>query len=274
LIVTLDKLQVDRLKAYRIPAQIVITSCISVGLVLIGLSIYFQYSLGFSPSSLQIVEFTIIFLVTAFLYNVLYFSHYFLHKENTVKLVAERQQREVLEAEMNEFRNDVNPDLLYESLENVINLMYRDVEKAEEYIDSLAGAYRYVLSNRIEELTSVEAELGAARNVIQLLNESYFGQLKFESLLEKTEEHAHLIPGSLPVVIEFIVRNTITSKYEPLIIRCLMEDEEYITLQSKLNDKLIIHQESKLALERLQKSYSLYSDKPLIQVKDLRRKLY
>jgi hypothetical protein len=76
-----------------------------------------------------------------------------------------------------------------------------------------------------------------------------------------------LIPGSLPIVIECIVRNTIISTQQPLIIRCYLEDEEYLTLQSKLNDRLIQHTESMLALKRLQKSYSLYSDQPLIQVK-------
>lgn len=267
LIVVLDKTQITRLLTYRIPAQFIITSCFSVGLVLICLSIYFRYSLGFSISDLQLTIFTIIFLVTGILYNILYFSNYYLQKENTTKITAEKQQREVLEMEMMEFRNDINSDLLYESLENVINLMYRDVEKAEEYIDNLASAYRYVLTNRQEELIPLEAELEAAKTMVQLLNENYYGQLRLEVTFQDSGSEVMLIPGSLPVVIESIVRNTIISRYELLIIRCYQEDDEYITIQSKLNDKLILHAESRLALSRLQKSYSLYSDKPLIQVK-------
>jgi hypothetical protein len=38
-------------------------------------------------------------------------------------------------------------------------------------------------------------------------------------------------------------------------------------LQSKLNDKLLAHEHSLQAFLRLQKSYTLYSDKPMIQVK-------
>ena len=75
-----------------------------------------------------------------------------------------------------------------------------------------------------------------------------------------------LIPGSLPVVIESIVRNTIVSRFEPLIIRCYLEDD-YITLQARLNDRLTQHPGSSIALARLQKSYSLYSDHPMINVK-------
>ena len=39
-----------------------------------------------------------------------------------------------------------------------------------------------------------------------------------------------LIPGSLPVAPESIVRNTIISANDPLIIKCYLEDYEYLVL--------------------------------------------
>jgi LytS/YehU family sensor histidine kinase len=197
----------------------------------------------------------------------LYFSNDYLQRENTLKLTAERQQREVLEMEMTEFKNDINPDLLYESLENVISLLNKKNDQAEEYIDYLACAYRYVLTNRQRELISLNAEIEAAKNIIRLLNERYFGLLNFDVSALKADLQWHLIPGSLPIVIEYIVRNTIISNQEPLRIRCYLEDDEYLIIQSPLNDRLLQHSESMLALARLQKSYALYSDQPMIQVK-------
>ena len=266
IIVLLDKFLAEKYLNIRIPLQLIITTLASVTLVFIGLNSYFTYFEGFSISTTQLLIFSIIYTVTALLYNILYFSNHYLQQENTVKLTAEKQQHEVLEMEMMEFKNDINPDLLFESLESLINLMYRDVELAEEYIDCLASAYRYVLSNRQEELVPVSIELDAARNLIRLLNEKHFGQLRFESSLEPDELKAMLIPGSLPVIIESLVRNTILSRFEPMSIRCYLEDG-YITLQSKLNDRLIINPNTELSLSRLQKSYSLYSDQPMIKVK-------
>jgi LytS/YehU family sensor histidine kinase len=252
--------------ALIIPLQVILTTVISVALVNAGLSLYFKYMLGFSISGTQLLMFSVIYITTALLYNVLYYSNYYLQKENSVRLLSEKQQREVLETEMMEFKNDINPDLLYESLENLINLMYKDIDQAEEYIDCLASAYRYVLSNRQHELIPVSVELEAARNLVRLLNEKYFGQLRFESTLEPDELQAMLIPGSLPVILEAMIRNTIVSRFEPLVIRCYLEDD-YITLQSKLNDRLITHSSTDIALARLQKSYALYSDLPMIRVK-------
>ena len=266
LILMMDKFLPERFLKVRIPLQFLLSLFIANAVVVAGLRLYFDYFIGFSISPVQLLIFTTTYTVTAVLYNVLYFSNYYLQKENTVKLTAEKQQHDVLEMEMMEFRNDINPDLLFESLESLINLIYRDVEQAEEYIDCLASAYRYVLTNRQEELVPVSVELEAARNLLALLNEKHFGHLRFETSLEPDELGALLIPGTLPVIIETLVRNTIVSRFEPLVIRCYLEDD-YITVQCKLNDRLIVDGNSEIALTRLQKSYSLYSDLPMIKVK-------
>ncbi|HEY0655201.1 MAG TPA: histidine kinase [Chryseosolibacter sp.] len=265
-IILINKFLAGQSDGLRMLFQFILTTGLSVFLVVAALKIYFNYYYGFSITGTQLLIFVAIFIVTALLYNVLYFSNYYLQKENTLKLNAEKQQRDVLELEMLEFKNDINPDLLYESLENLIGLMYRDVEQAEDYIDNLASAYRYVLTNRQKELVSVATEIDAAKTLVKLLNEKYYGQLKFESSLEADELDYMLIPGSLPVILEGMIRNTIITRFEPFVIRCYVEDD-YITIQSRLNDKLMLHPSSEIALTRLQKSYSLYSDLPLIKVK-------
>ena len=266
-IVLLDKCLKGKYLLLRIPVQLIFSTILSTILVVISISLYFIYALGFSMAGTQLLVFGIIYLVTSLLYNVMYFSNDYLQRENTLKLTAEKQQREVLEMEMAEFRNDINPDLLYESLENVISLMTKKNDQAEEYIDYLASAYRYVLTNRQRELISLRAEVDAAQNIIRLLNEKYFGQLKLDLALQEEDLALQLIPGSLPIALECMVRNTIISNQEPLLIRCYLEDDEYLVIQSRLNDRLIQHSESAMALTRLQKSYTLYSDRPLIQVK-------
>lgn len=265
-IVIQHRLQRDKSTSHLITTQVLATLILSTGLVMLGLHLYFQYVIGFGMTNEQFAIFFTIFGVTAALYNLLYISDYYLHQENTLKLQAEMQNKVVLEVEMQEFQHDVNPELLYESLESLIGIMYRDVEKAEAYIDSLATAYRYVLTNRHQELIAAETEIDAARNLVRLLNERYFGQLAFDVSDDEGMADAMLIPGSLPILVEYIVRNTIITRFEPLAITCYTEDN-YLVLQSKLNDRLIPYPDSEVAFARLQRSYSLYSDLPLIKVK-------
>ena len=261
-----NKLLAHRSGALLITGQLLLTTALSVSIVLVCLMIYFKYFIGFTISGTQLKMFAAIFAATALLYNVMYFGHYFLHRENTLKLEAEKQQRTVLEMEMMEFRNDINPDLLYESLECLIPMMYNNIGKAEDYIDSLGTAYRYVLTNRDNEMVPIREELAACRNMIVLLNEKYSSLLQFESALEEDAIDGMLIPGSLPVVAEYLIRNSIISTREPFLIR-LYREEEYLTVETRLNDRLIPHAPSELAFARLQRSYSLYTELPLIRVK-------
>lgn len=264
LIVLIDR-YADRIPL-RIALQLLITSLASVSAVLLALKFYFEYAVGFSMPDAQALVFGAVYFVTALAYNLLFFSNHYLQKENTLKIAAEKQQREVLESEILEFRNNINPDLLYEGLENLIALMYRDVEKAEEYVDDLASVYRYMLTNRHRELVPVQEEIEASRIVIRLLNDRYNGQLRLHADATDENTDAMLIPGSLPAIVEAMVRNTIVSRVEPFVIRCYREDD-YFVLQCRLNDRLSIHASSEMAVTRLQRSYSLYSDLPVIRVK-------
>jgi LytS/YehU family sensor histidine kinase len=266
-IVIQHRFQQNKSTSRLIATQVLATLILSTALVMGCLHLYFQHVIGFGMTNEQFAVFLAVFGVTAALYNLLYISDYYLHQENTLKLQAEMQNKAVLEVEMQEFQHDINPELLYESLESLIGIMYRDVEKAEAYIDSLATAYRYVLTNRHHELIAAETEIDAARNLVRLLNERYFGQLAFDVTDDdKSLADTLLIPGSLPILVEYIVRNTIVTRFEPLAITCYTEDN-YLVLQSKLNDRLIPYADSEVAFTRLQRSYSLYSDLPLIKVK-------
>jgi hypothetical protein len=237
-------------------------------LVLVGASIsaYFRWVIGFSIGAGELNVFLIIFGATGLLYNILYFSHYYLLKENRERVEDEKKMREKLEADFSSFKNEINPELLYESLENLILTIHHNAEEAEEQIDYLAGIYRYGLVNRQKELISLEEELHATENLVYLLNARNQNLLSLVSEVNNASE-IYLIPGSLLVTLDTIVRNTLISKKSPLQIRLYLEDDDYLVVQHGINDRLLQHVESLGAFARLQRSYTFFSEKPFVQVK-------
>ncbi len=251
----------------RIIIQTVATLIINLTLIYAAISSYFLMAIGFSIGTYELYLFLMIYGVTGLLYNLLYFSHYYLLLENKQRLEEEKKLQEKVEADFASFRSEINPDLLYESLENLILTIHHNADKAEEQIDYLAGIYRYSLVNRQKELISLAEERHAAQNLLNLLNYRYQQQLNLVSDISG-EDEVFLIPGSLLVSLDAIVRNTLISNKSPLVIRLYLEEEDdYLVLQHTLNDKLMLHQESLQAFQRLQRSYSFFSDKPFVQVK-------
>jgi len=251
----------------RVLAQILTTLVISLLLISIAIWAYYKWVIGFTINLGELTLFLSIYGVIGLLYNVLFFSNFYLNRENTLLLQQEKKLREKLDADFVSFKNEINPDLLYESLENLILTLQHNVDQAEEQIDYLAGIYRYSLINRHKELINLEEELNAADHLVKLLNYKYQNQLNLLNSVRDTTT-IHLIPGSILVTLDAIVRNTLISKQSPLVIRLYLEEgDEYLVLQHTINDRLLLHQESLNAFARLQRSYSFFSENPFVQVK-------
>jgi sensor histidine kinase YesM len=250
----------------RIVSQIFITLVISLTLLGAAIGAYYRWIIGFDISPSELSLFLSIYGVIGLLYNILFFSNFYLNRENTLLIQQEKKLREKLDADFTSFKNEINPDLLYESLENLILTLQHNVDKAEEQIDYLAGIYRYSLINRHKELITFEEEMNAAEQLVKLLNYKFQNHLNLLSSIKS--KNIHLIPGSLLVTIDAIVRNTLISKQSPLVIRVYLEEgNEYLVLQHSINDKLLLHKDSLSAYARLQRSYSFFSENPFVQVK-------
>lgn len=251
----------------RIGLQTLLTLAGNMGIVGFAISTYYTMVIGFSIGRFELNIFIIIFGVTGLLYNLLYFSHFYLLQENKTRIDEERKLQEKVEADFVSFRSEINPDLLYESLENLILTIHHNTDEAEEQIDYLAGIYRYSLVNRQKELIGLDEELRAATNLLNLENYRY--QKKLHLIADIPNAHDILmIPGSLMITMDAVIRNTLISQKAPLVIRLYLEEEDdYIVLQHTLNDKLQLHQESLQSFTRLQRSYSFFSDTPFVQVK-------
>jgi LytS/YehU family sensor histidine kinase len=234
-------------------------------MVHIGVFAYFKLMEGYSVGWFELRLFYVIFGFTAVLFNILYSSNEYLLRENTDQLTLETKLREKVEADFTTFKNDINPEFLYESLESILQSLHVDVNDAEDQIDLLASIYRYQLMNRDKELIGLADEINALKSLISLFNYRKNSTIQVTSKLDHLFD-AHVVPGSLLIAVDTIIRNTLLSRESSFAIS-LYEEDGYIVLQHKLNDKLILHEESLLAFARIQRVYSFFSDTPFVQVK-------
>jgi hypothetical protein len=263
----LDRVSPEERIQKRLLLRLSATLSVSLGLIALAISAYYRWVIGFTIGAGELNLFLIVFGFTGLLYNILYFSHYYLQRENKSELDREARLREKVEADFSSFKNEINPDLLYESLENLILTLHHNSNLAEEQIDALAGIYRYSLVHRQKEFVSLEEELTAAGNLVHLLNHRFSDCI---SLLNSTPaiNEIHLIPGSLLVTLDSIVRNTLISRQSPLVVTLYLEEnDDYLVLQHRVNNRLVQHADSLTAFQRLQRSYAFFSEKPFVQVK-------
>jgi len=267
LIVLLDSKLTFKLQLqWRVVIQFLVGSIIAIGFTYLFVAIYFVYLVGFNTFNTEAILFCSIFLVSSLFYNSLYFSLYFLNKRNEAVLQRENDLKKSVEYRLQSFKNEVNPTLLYQSLETLISLIYEDIPKADAFVNRLADYYRYALDNRQDELTTLAKEIAAGENLIALLN---FDNV-FITVTDQTEQEFQdfeIIPGTITQLIYHLVRNSIISATHPLNIFLITEGESVLGIKCTLNEKLQKIPNPLREIKDLQQAYSFYTEEPIVRVK-------
>jgi hypothetical protein len=224
----------------------------------------YEYLVSFQP---QLIKLVIIYSISGFLYTLFYLSIYFLSVKNETELKKEDLKRQNLEHQLEIFNNEINPDLLFQSLETLISLVHHNIDAAEDFVDRLSLVYRYILDNRKKELVAVEDEIEAAQNLFLLFKEKFHGRISFETDTRKLKPNALLVPNSLPMLLDCIVNSSIISGYQPLNLRISFDEDDYLVLQYKENDKLSLDKLVKKRQSKLHEAFAYFSDRPVIEIK-------
>lgn len=264
--IVLDKLlpTADNLTS-RIAVQLFLTTSLAAIIVSGVIYIYFREFLNFTSFETELFAFNAIFVVTSLLYNMLYLSMAYLHLQNEAKLEEESIKQRNLEYQMLCFNNEINPDLLYSSLETLIDLLYYDEEDSEQFIDKLSSVYRYILSNKNNELVSLSDELAAAEDLLYLLNVKHQDQIKVQQNFSEASHNRQLVPGTLNLILENITSNNLITIRRPLSIKYYQE-EDYLVVQAKTNEKLSISNKYNLR-GSLKEAYAYFTILPIIELK-------
>lgn len=239
---------------FEILWQVLFSIVLCIVLVSLSMTYFFKYVAGYTINTEELLVFNGIFIVISMLYVLLFVSHQYLHKVNTAKLTHEELIRQNIEAEFKSFQQEVNPKLLFDSLETLLVLIDDNPEDAEAFIDELAVLYRYVLQMKDKQLVTVQQELTVARALIAMLNKLPLQGLTLQSKLEK--DH-FIVPGTLLKILETIARTSIVSQSKTTIH--LTEEEEGIAISYATQDKIQdVIQLSKF--QALLEVYKIYSE--------------
>ncbi|WP_421919238.1 histidine kinase [Marinifilum sp.] len=232
---------------------------ITVGLVYFLVAIYFRLVIGISEFSSELISFLIIFTLVGILFHLFYLSIQFLDKQNSLLLEKEEINRKNIEFELEVFRNKLNPDFLYESLESVISMIRKDnVEKAEKYIDHLALFYRRILGSRYSEIITLKEEKHKIDEYLKLRNYNYSGNLIVNWNLDEME-NINVVPNMILQTLQLIEYSQLVDVNSKLEIG-IRQSENYLIFEFISSQKLTPLPKFKNLKETIQKALGFYTN--------------
>ena len=159
---------------------------------------------------------------------------------------------------MENLKNQLNPHFLFINLSVLASLVYKDQDKAVEFINELSKVYRYILENKNAELVSLQAELDFLEHYIYLLKIRFDSSISFDILIDDYCKSLFMPPMSLQMLVENAIQHNEASQSNPLRIS-IYTGLKLITIKNPVNfrrDKII---SSKTGLKNIESRYSFFT---------------
>jgi sensor histidine kinase YesM len=153
-------------------------------------------------------------------------------------VAQEELKRAQLASRFESLRNQVNPHFLFNSLNVLSNLVYKDPDLSAKFIQQLSQVYRYVLESSDKEVVSLREEHEILKAYLFLLNIRFGEQIQvtFDLPYETTEQIA---PLSLQMLVENAVKHNVVSKRYPLQLKIQRQGDRVMVWNSRKHKQQI-----------------------------------
>ncbi|MEO1262440.1 MAG: histidine kinase [Bacteroidota bacterium] len=199
-------------------------------------------------------------LTVTFLVLGVYETAMFYFQLQKSQLEKERLMKENMHSQLESLKNQVNPHFFFNSLNTLAYLIPEDPVKAENFVQKLSKAYRYILEIREQELMPLEDELNFLDSYTCLLKERFGDNIKINIEVPDGFLQQKIIPLSLQMLFENAIKHNIISSKYPLTIDVSAEKGDQLVVKNNLQRKNQVMNSTKVGLENIKRRYRLVCD--------------
>lgn len=188
---------------------------------------------------------------------------YLIRRQQHVIIENQQLHAENILSQYEVLKNQLNPHMLFNSLNTLQSLTRENQQKAQEYISELSRVLRYTLQDNQSQCVSLHDEMKFVSAYSFLLKMRYEDNLVFEFDVDKALGSLFLPPMSLQVLIENAVKHNEISTRRPLTIRIYTDSREYVSVSNTVQPKLTATAGTGIGLANLAKRYRLLFDRDI-----------
>ena len=181
---------------------------------------------------------------------------YLIRRQQEVVVENQQLQAENILNQYEVLKNQLNPHMLFNSLNTLRSLVREDQDKAQEYIQELSRVLRYTLQGNDSKSVTLRDEMEFVSAYIFLLKMRFEDNLSFDIRIDKQYDDHRLPPMAVQMLIENAVKHNEISDRRPLSIRVYTEGEELV-VTNPVQPKLTATAGTGVGLANLAKRYHL-----------------
>ncbi len=172
---------------------------------------------------------------------------------------VEKYKNESTYAQLQNLKNQLNPHFLFNNLSVLSALVYKNQDKAVDFINELSKVYRYVLDSKNTELVTLKEELDFLAHYIYLLKIRFENSLFISVKILDDTEGGYVLPMCLQTLLENTIQHNEASQTKPLKVSIYTTDDTLVvenTLQPR-SDKT---NSTQTGLKNIELRYAFFTD--------------
>ncbi|NNF34587.1 MAG: histidine kinase [Saprospiraceae bacterium] len=175
----------------------------------------------------------------------------------------EKIKKELAVTKYEALKNQVNPHFLFNSLNVLTSLVYKDADLSAKFIKKLSEVYRYVLEVKDMQLNSLNQEISFLKSYIFLLKMRH--QEGLDVQIHVVDNHdIKIVPLSLQMLVENAVKHNVVSGEQPLTIEVFRENG-YLVVRNNLQKKPVKNASTpEIGLSNIIARYAFLTDNEVI----------
>jgi two-component system LytT family sensor kinase len=241
-----------------------------MGAALMGFITYFLNFFGIYEGSIlrHIINNMMILAVINIIFVSVMEGILFYRRWRLEMIKTEQLEKENAIARYEALKNQVNPHFLFNNLNVLSSLIYKDASIAEKFVQEFSKIYRYVLDTSEKIVVELSDELGFIDSYLFLIKIRYSEGILYDIRIDPESMNKYLIPLGLQILVENCVKHNIISKRSPISIN-IYDDLDFIIVENNINKKQVFDKKEQLGLKNLQSRYSFLSErKPVFKIEN------
>lgn len=222
-----------------------------------------------------IVKFGILLTVLLYVYSLVNFSIFSYNQYAVVQIESLSTERDQLNLQFEALKSQLNPHFLFNSLNTISSLTYRDVKLAEKYIRKLASTYRYILRTDDKQLVSLEEELNMVRSFFFMQQIKYEDCIFLETTISEKNINSLIPPLTVQMLVENALKHNLICEEKDLKIEIFDENDKIVVKNNLVKKPILLrvgndvfdrpaeNGSHKIGLENIRKRYNYLVNKEI-----------
>lgn len=241
---------------------------ITVIYIILNLFFKFKFPAHFDYDELLVRQTVIIGIIFSILITAVFAAEYFFYKWNDANLKSLEMAQHTTQAQLEALKLQLDPHFLFNNLSIVTALIEDQPATAVSYIAKLSSIYRYMLTNRMQNVIPVTEELEFIKAYLFLYKIRYGEGIKVNIEENKRAFRLGLPPLTLQLLIENAIKHNVFSTESPLNIHIYFPDEKSMVIENNKMPKMMKEPGANMGLKNIRERYQLMNQKTPVILDD------